>query len=502
MRERLRAALPYALIILIGMSCVVVIALTAVGSLRTGWLADANMQSKLAADYNIQPTFTLVAVDATRIARLRATDEAALQGTPNLTTLATVAIGQVTPGGTHVAQVTHTPTPSATPTPTFTPLPTHTPTTTPTPRPTRTRTPTPIVTVIRTPNTPTPTYTSPPPPPSNTRVPPSPTSVLPPRDTWTPTNTPTPTNTSTDTPSPTINAPPPPPLSLMVVNTSTTLISLAWSDESRADPDFAWYRVLRGATSGGPYTLQFTTTTNTWIDPGLSAGTTYYYVVQAQDSAAQLSGDSPEASGTTGPPVVPNPTPDCAAPGSPTDCTNAGGPPDGNYSSVNPGEQLILDLGPNNGILDGPGYDFVYYERAVAPPPSYRSIQMDAVIVELSTDRVTWYAAFAWQLGNEAAAQNSNIRDYAISGGLNPDVNFCDLSLGASPNELIPMVAGGDGSCSSALGLYGTLPIQTGIAIDINGVVPPPTGQGYRYVRIQGIAPNPPAEVDGIERLN
>src|SRR3989304_5021077 len=121
MRERVRNVLPYALVILLGLSCVLTIGLPAVGTQRLGWLTGAILESDLEANYNAQPEFTLAPVDATQVARLQATDEAVLQLTAQPGTLATVSVGLVTPGGTPVAQVTHTATPSPTPTRTNTP---------------------------------------------------------------------------------------------------------------------------------------------------------------------------------------------------------------------------------------------------------------------------------------------------------------------------------------------------------------------------------------------
>ncbi|HJW83092.1 MAG TPA: hypothetical protein VJ754_02195, partial [Anaerolineae bacterium] len=118
MRERAQSALPYVVVILLGLSCVLVIVLSAVGTQRLGWWPGAQLQSDLEADYNLQPEFTLAPVDATQVALLQATDEAGLQLTAQPGTLATVSVGLSTPGGTPVAQVTRTPTPSPTATPT------------------------------------------------------------------------------------------------------------------------------------------------------------------------------------------------------------------------------------------------------------------------------------------------------------------------------------------------------------------------------------------------
>ena len=290
----------------------------------------------------------------------------------------------------------------------------------------------------------------------------------------------------------------------MVVNTSSSLISLVWSNESALDADFVGYNVYISTAPGGPYSFVASAGTATsYVAGGLSSGTTYYFVVRGADTV-QESGNSPEASGTTGAISNPNPTPiACNGTPPPVDCTPAGGPPDGNFLFIDAGQSVVLDLGPNNGILDGPGWDLVYYEREAIPAISYRSIQMDWVTIELSPDGSSWSVAFAWSAGSEALAQNSNVRDYAVSGGVNSDPNFCDLSPDASANEVIPMLLGGEGFCTSAPGLYGTLPYKTGIAIDINGVIPPPTGEGYRYIRITaGGTGADAAEIDTIERLN
>lgn len=285
---------------------------------------------------------------------------------------------------------------------------------------------------------------------------------------------------------------------LSVVNTSTELIGLAWSNESAADLDFVGYNIYSSTTPGGPaYTfIANTGVLTTYVVSGLTNNTTYYFVVRGAD-AVQESSNSPEASGTTGAIVAPNPTPPPAcAPPAPPDCANAGGVPNGSYSSVYPGQAIVLDLGAGNGILDGPGYDFVYYERdAGGVPPTI--IRMDWVTVELSVDATTWYVAFVWNSGNEALAQNSNIAPFAT---LSVNSAYCDVFAGATSDEPIPI-----GACSSWGGLYGVAPApQTGIAIDIGGAtgLPPPPGAGYRYIRVQGIDPAQPAEVDAIERLN
>jgi hypothetical protein len=293
---------------------------------------------------------------------------------------------------------------------------------------------------------------------------------------------------------------------LQVVNTSTSLASLVWSNESAADADFAGYNIYASTIPLDPAPSlvgNVVGPVTSFVVSGLSNNTTYYFVVRGEDAAPQESPNSPEATGTTGAVSNPNPPPPPPAcpPPSPPNCDLAGGPPDGNFADILPGDELVLDLGPGNGILDdGPGYDLVYYERERPPVPT-GLIQMDWVTVELSIDLTTWYVAFAWSEGNEGLAQNSNVAPYAINGGTNPDPNYCDLFAGASAIDEIRMSGGGP--CPSWGGLWGAPPYQTGIAIDINGVIPPPTGEGYRYIRIR-VRPDAtqPAEIDTIERIN
>lgn len=271
-----------------------------------------------------------------------------------------------------------------------------------------------------------------------------------------------------------------------------------WSNESAADLDFVEYRLYRSGTPGGPYVFVAATGAQTaFVDSGLTSGSTYYYVVRGAEPL-QESANSPEASGTTGAVATPYPTPPPVCnPPAPPDCGNAGDQPDGGFSNVGPGQELILDLGPGNGILDGPGYDLAYFERE-RPPVSSGVVQMDWVTVELSLDQVTWYPVFAWSLGSESMAASSEIAPFA---SIPADPNYCDLFDGASNIDEIPM-----GPCNLWTGLYGTPPLNTGVRIDIalaNPPIPPPTGEGYRYIRIRTRSDAPqPAEIDGIARLN
>ncbi|WP_317972862.1 lytic polysaccharide monooxygenase, partial [Paenibacillus sp. CCS19] len=71
-------------------------------------------------------------------------------------------------------------------------------------------------------------------------------------------------------------------------------ISLSWAASSGATS----YTVKRAAVSGGPYTNVSTVTTTSYVDTGLTNGTTYYYVVSAANNAGS-SGNSVQASATS-----------------------------------------------------------------------------------------------------------------------------------------------------------------------------------------------------------
>jgi fibronectin type 3 domain-containing protein/regulation of enolase protein 1 (concanavalin A-like superfamily) len=93
--------------------------------------------------------------------------------------------------------------------------------------------------------------------------------------------------------------PPPPatPTGLAVTVDSASRINLTWSASSGA----TGYNVKRATVSGGPYTTVATSIGSTsFTDTGLSASTTYYYVVSAVNLGGE-SANSSQASGTTQP---------------------------------------------------------------------------------------------------------------------------------------------------------------------------------------------------------
>jgi hypothetical protein len=89
--------------------------------------------------------------------------------------------------------------------------------------------------------------------------------------------------------------PPSAPTGLTATAASSSQINLSWSAVAGA----TGYNVYRSTTSGGPYTLVGSSATTSFSNTGLSCNTTYYYVVRATSGACE-SGNSTQASATTG----------------------------------------------------------------------------------------------------------------------------------------------------------------------------------------------------------
>jgi len=89
------------------------------------------------------------------------------------------------------------------------------------------------------------------------------------------------------------NSPPPAPTNLTAAGQDSQ-VSLTWTASSGATS----YNVLRSTTNGGPYSqIASGVTTTSYLDTGLTNGTTYYYVVRAVNGAG-TSGNSNQASAT------------------------------------------------------------------------------------------------------------------------------------------------------------------------------------------------------------
>jgi hypothetical protein len=96
------------------------------------------------------------------------------------------------------------------------------------------------------------------------------------------------------TKSATVTTPPPAPTSPSASATSSSGITVSWTAASGA----TGYQVLRGTSAGGPYALVASPTATSYGDTGLTASTTYYYVVTATFNGA-VSARSAEAGATT-----------------------------------------------------------------------------------------------------------------------------------------------------------------------------------------------------------
>lgn len=443
------------------------------------WLG-GSMTTKLRADYRPDEW-----MDTRRLAPLRADvieqtalDEAALLVTPPTGPIP-VAVAVVALTSTPFPSVGPTPVPVATPQPSPTPRPSFTPQPSPTLQPTATSTPLPTSTATPSPTAPpTSTPTLPPTPTPTPTLPPTPTltpTSPPPTDTPVPpTDTPTsppPTPTPTDTPTPTPTAPAPIVYSITPDNGDTeSVVSIT---------DLAGENFLPGATAridNGIRSIELTSVTV--ISPTRITGTLDLstvaggpYDVQVTNPDLQ-SGVATNAFTVTIPITYSYPiTRTC----SPTvgNCDDVMGPPDNQAANLDPGEVITLDFGLGNGIMDGQGYDFVFYEW-----DNGGYVYLDWIMIELSVDATMWYTAFYWGDGyNSPMDDNTNIVAYSNDPG------------GEVDNEQIPIAD-----------LY---PYPgTGITIDIHFLANPPETQ-YRYVRLSCPAGGgDSAQIDAVERLH
>ncbi len=90
--------------------------------------------------------------------------------------------------------------------------------------------------------------------------------------------------------------PPAAPVGLVAAG-GNGFVDLDWADNT--EPDLAGYNVFRSTVSGGPYSSVATLIgSSDFNDASVTNGTTYYYIVTAEDTSGNESGDSTEASAT------------------------------------------------------------------------------------------------------------------------------------------------------------------------------------------------------------
>ena len=273
-----------------------------------------------------------------------------------------------------------------------------------------------------------------------------------------------------------IDTPPAPPTNLRAA-AGDGQVSLGW--DHTPEVDLSGYRVYR-ADGGGPFNFVATTPVITrYIDQPLINGTTYVYTVTAIDVGSNESGPSNSASALPNPIAISHTTVVTCSGAVVTNCGDSTGMPDNIVTEITGTGQIILDfdpLGTGDGIIDGIGFDIVYYEFL-----DTSNVFLDYVTVDLSPDGTTWYTLFEW---NGDSGATTDVR------GTNIDSMASDAD-GELENEDIP------------LGLLYPFP-GTGVAIDIGNVlVPPPGGVAYRFVRISYPAGgSDAAQIDSVERLN
>jgi hypothetical protein len=160
-------------------------------------------------------------------------------------------------------------------------------------------------------------------------------------------------------------------------------------------------------------------------------------------------------------------------------CLSGTNTPDSNAAEIAVGGVITLDFGIGNGIMDGRGYDFVFYEWY---NDDCTCVQLDWIEIELSEDGEAWYTVFNWGDGYDSPMDDStNIVSYSQDGE-------------EEDNEHIPI--------SILYGIPPNPPHPSGILIDINFLANPPDTR-YRYVRLScPVGGDDVAQVDSIERLH
>jgi len=91
--------------------------------------------------------------------------------------------------------------------------------------------------------------------------------------------------------------PPAAPSGLAAAQSGKRKINLTWT-ASTDNVGVTGYQVWRATSAGGPFSQIATTTVTTYLNSGLSSGTTYFYYVTATDAASNISAASNTASAT------------------------------------------------------------------------------------------------------------------------------------------------------------------------------------------------------------
>ncbi|MBN2115419.1 MAG: DUF11 domain-containing protein [Anaerolineales bacterium] len=160
------------------------------------------------------------------------------------------------------------------------------------------------------------------------------------------------------------------------------------------------------------------------------------------------------------------------------------GPRDGSVDTLGPPFPTSLTMVIPPIVADGNGdYDLVYYEMQAAGAPTFPAtnprVDLDWVQIEISADGVSWQTVFYWGDPGGSSDDNTNVA-LPVTGPPGPVGTFCATEV---DNCQIPFAR-----------LYN----NTGIAIDIDAIVPP---GNYSWIRITSPAGPDGPDVDAIEIL-
>ncbi len=253
-------------------------------------------------------------------------------------------------------------------------------------------------------------------------------------------------------------------------------VVLGW--EPNTEIDLAGYRLYR--TDSGLLTESASTS---YLDLGVTNGTTYSYYVRTVDIAGHesLSSTIVSAQPYDITPYTYTMSVTCTAGTDVTNCNDIEGAPDGSAAAITGTGVITLDFGVDRGIIDGPGPDMVIFEwwNPNAGGLGVPGILLDYVTVEISDGVSGWYTVFNWD-GLPGGVAGTNIDSFAANGE-------------------------GDGEFIPETDLYEGNGWRSGISIDI-GIAQPllPPGYSFHLVRLRypGGGVNPGGNVDAVQRLN
>jgi len=257
---------------------------------------------------------------------------------------------------------------------------------------------------------------------------------------------------------------------------STTRVSLSWSAPN-GGPPIANYHVFRGASAAG-LTQLATTTKTSYMDSSVSAGTTYYYAVQTEDTGKNLSPMSPAV-------MVTVPTPPAAPTGvatTPISTTKisltwsaaaSGGLPIANYrvyQGSSPSNMTQLATTPNTSYTDATVSAGSTYYYAVEAADTGQDLSPMSATVKGKPDNPpsapTNLVAMTESCTNVGLSWTG-----AASGGL--PIGKYYVYRGTSQANLIQLATTANNSYTDRTGVAGTLYYYAVAAADTGGNLSP-----------------------------